>query len=77
MYVCMYVCMYIYIYIYYASPSTRGGLLAEAEVDDGAPTVGFQFQSSNFQFESLKSGQFHCGCSFDTMSDFNVPGSRP
>ena len=35
------------------------------------------FQSSNFQFESLKSGQFNCGCFFDTMSAFNVPGSRP
>ena len=30
-----------------------------------------------FQFESLKSEQINCGCFFDTMSDFNVPGSRP
>ena len=36
-----------------------------------------QFQSSNLQFESLKSEQINCGCFFDTMSDFNVPGSRP
>ena len=36
-----------------------------------------QFQSSNFQFESLKSEQINCGCFFDAMSDFNVPGSRP
>ena len=35
------------------------------------------FQSSNFQFESFKSEQIDCGCLFDTMSDFNVPGSRP
>ena len=43
-----------------------------------SPTVGFhKSQSSNFQFESLKSEQINCGCFFDTMSDFNVPGSRP
>ena len=36
-----------------------------------------QFQSSNFQFESLKSEQINCGCFFDTMSDFKVPGARP
>ena len=35
------------------------------------------FQSSNFQFERIKSEQINCGCVFDTMSDFNVPGSRP
>ena len=29
------------------------------------------FQSSNFQFECLKSEQIDCGCLFDTMSDFN------
>ena len=43
------------------------------------PTYGRfpYFQSSNSQFESLKSEQINCGCFFDTMSDFNVPGSRP
>ena len=30
-----------------------------------------------FPFESLKSEQLNCGCFLDTMSDFNVPGSRP
>ena len=41
-------------------------------------TVGFHnFNLSNFPFESLKSEQINCGCFFDTMSDFNVPGSRP
>ena len=25
---------------------------------------------------SLKSEQIDCGCFFDTLSDFNVPGSR-
>ena len=36
-----------------------------------------QFQPSNFQFENLKSEPINCGCVFDTMSDFNVPGSPP
>ena len=35
------------------------------------------FQSSDFQFERLKSEQINCGCFFYTMPDFNVPGSRP
>ena len=37
--------------------------------------------SNNFNLRifklSLKSEQINCGCFFDTMSDFNVPGSRP
>ena len=38
--------------------------------------VGFQFQPSNFQFESFKSEQINFGHFFGTMSDFKVPGFR-
>ena len=30
-----------------------------------------------FSIRESQSEQIDCGCFFDTMSDFNVPGSRP
>ena len=40
-------------------------------------TVGFHNFNLRIFNLSLKSEQINCGCFFDTMSDFNVPGSRP
>ena len=40
-------------------------------------TVGFHNFNLRLFNLSLKSEQINCGCFFDTMSDFNVPGSRP
>ena len=39
------------------------------------PTVGFH--NFNLRIFNFKSEQINCACFFDTMSDFNVPGSRP
>ena len=40
-------------------------------------TVGFHNFNLRILNLRVKSEQFNCGCFFDTMSDFNVPGSRP
>ena len=83
----MYVYTYIYIYIYIRRrtnwlqtpyPGGADGLWKGYRLNLGSTTVGFHnLKSSNLQLESLKSEQINCGCFFDTMSDFNVPGSRP
>ena len=47
------------------------------EYDRAPATVGFHNFNLRIQLESFKSEQLNCGCFFDTMSDFNVPGFRP
>ena len=89
-YIYIYICIYIHTHTYThtnmcgASPSGCGpklGLLRTAcHWGCGGPGKVRSLSIISifeFQFESLKSEQIHCGCLFDTMSDFNVPGSRP
>ena len=54
-------CVYIYIYIYIY----------------GSPAVGFHdFNLRNFSLRVSNPNKFFVDVFFDTMSDFNVPGSR-
>ena len=44
----------------------------------GSPAVGFHNLNLRiFNLRVSNPSKLICGCFFDTMSDFNVPGSRP
>ena len=80
---CIYKHMYLCVYVLYGIHSITHNVFATHPARalvrmSYAMCCRFPyFLSSNFQFESLKSEQIKCGCFFGTMSDFNVPGSRP
>ena len=77
LYVYTYVCVYIYIYMHtrtYIYIYIYIHVYIYIYIHIRSVSIISIFE---FQFESLKSEQINCGCSFDTMSDFNAPGSRP